>query len=79
MLNAIAKELKSTRVKLDISMNKVALDNGFNVETLRRYETNCSGLSIERLESLLCYYSVDVDIFFRNVCENMHKSQTKIR
>lgn len=74
MLEAIAKELKSTRIKLGFSMTKVSDDNEFNVETLRRYETNCSGLSVERLEKLLKYYNADKDIFFRNICEYMHNN-----
>lgn len=72
---AIGKELKSTRIKKDLTMLKVAEDNNFNIETLRRYECNGSGLSVERLEALLNYYNVDIDIFFRNVCENMHKQE----
>lgn len=72
MLEAIAKELKSIRIKLDYSMQKVAEDNKFTIETLRRYETNCSGLSVEKLEILLKYYNADKDIFFRNICEYMH-------
>lgn len=74
MLNAIAKELKSTRVKLGLSMLKVSSDNDFNIETLRRYETNSSGMSVERLEKMLKYYKADVDIFFRNICEYMHNN-----
>lgn len=73
MLEAIAKELKSTRIKSGLSMLKVANDNNFNIETLRRYETNSSGMSVERLENLLKYYKADVNIFFRNICEYMHK------
>lgn len=76
MLTAIAKELKSIRIKLGLSMIKVSSDNDFTVETLRRYETNSSGMSVERLESLLRYYGVDRIIFFRNICENMHIKET---
>lgn len=72
MLNAIAKELKFTRLKKDLSLEKVANDFNLNKETLRRYEKNSSGLSVERLEELLNYYKVDKSIFFKRVCEYMH-------
>lgn len=72
MQEAIAKELKSTRIKLGLSMTKVAADNKFNIETLRRYENNCNGLSVEKLIQLLKYYKVNSEIFFRNICEYMH-------
>lgn len=72
MQEAIAKELKSTRIKLGLSMIKVADDNKFNIETLRRYENSCNGMSVEKLEQLLKYYNANSDIFFRNVCEYMH-------
>lgn len=77
MKEAIAKELKSARVKLGLTMTEVSEINGFNIETLRRYETNCSGMSVERLEKLLKYYRADPNIFFRNICEYMHGIQTK--
>lgn len=78
MLDAIAKELKSTRIKNGLTMSEVAKDNNFNIETLRRYETNTSGMSVERLEKLLRYYRADVDIFFRNICEYMQKIKTEV-
>lgn len=73
MLEAIGKELKITRIRNDLDIDKVANDFKLNKETLRRYENNASGLSVERLESLLDYYNVNKSIFFQNVCENMHK------
>ena len=77
MQEAIAKELKSTRIKLGLSMTKVSDDNKFNIETLRRYENNCNGLSVEKLIQLLKYYNVNSEIFFRNICEYMHELQLK--
>lgn len=76
MLEAIGKELKVTRIKKDLTMTDVSSDLNFNLETLRRYENNASGLSVERLEELLNYYNVDKSIFFKNVCEYMHENQT---
>ena len=73
MLEAIGKELKVIRIRKDLSLEYVAEQLGFNRETLRRYENNANGLSVERLEELLNYYSIDRTIFFENVCANMHE------
>lgn len=74
MLEAIGKELKIIRIRNNLAIEKVALDFKFSKETLRRYENNASGLSVERLEELLDYYKVEKDIFFKNVCEYMHNN-----
>lgn len=75
MQEAIGKELRFQRIRNNLELEDVA--NFFNCskETLRRYEKNSSGLSVERLEEILDYYNVDKSIFFRNVCENMHKNE----
>lgn len=72
MLEAIGKELKITRIRNNLELHDVSNDLKLNKETLRRYENNASGLSVERLEELLNYYKVNKDIFFKNVCEYMH-------
>lgn len=75
MLDAIGKELKVTRIKNNQKLADVSINMGINRETLRRYENNASGLSVERLEQLLNYYRVDKQIFFKNVCEYMHEKE----
>ena len=75
MQEAIGTELKISRIRNNMTMQEVADTMGFNIETLRRYENNSSGLSIEKLEKLLLFYNENIDIFFDNVCENMHKVQ----
>ena len=75
MREAIGTELKISRIRNNMTMQEVADKMGFNIETLRRYENNSSGLSIEKLEKLLLLYNENIDIFFDNVCENMHKIQ----
>lgn len=75
MREAIGTELKISRIRNNMTMQEVADKMGFNIETLRRYESNSSGLSIEKLEKLLLLYNENIDIFFDNVCENMHKNQ----
>ena len=77
MLEAIGTELKVIRIRNNLKLNEVADDFKLNQETLRRYENNASGLSVERLEELLNYYKVDKDIFFKNICEYMHNIKQK--
>ena len=59
MLEAIGKELKVIRIRNDLSLDDVAHDININRETLRRYENNSNGLSVERLEELLNYYNIE--------------------
>lgn len=74
MLEAIGKELKVIRIRQDLSLEEVAKGLNINKETLRRYENNATGLSLEKLEKLLKFYNINTTIFFKNVCENMHDS-----
>lgn len=76
MLEAIGKELKIIRIRKDLKLDEVAENLGFNRETLRRYENNATGLSVERLEELLNYYEVNKSIFFKNICVNMHETNS---
>ncbi len=75
MLEAIGKELKIIRIRKNLKLDEVAEKLGINRETLRRYEKNATGLSVERLEKLLNYYEMDKNIFFNNMCVNMHKAE----
>lgn len=77
MLESIGRELKITRMRNDLKIEDVADYFDLNRETLRRYEKNASGLSVERLEQLLNYYRADKLIFFNNVCEYMHNLQSQ--
>jgi transcriptional regulator with XRE-family HTH domain len=72
MLKAISDELRGIRSKKRLSLEDVAKALHVSKETIRRYENNASGLSIEKLEKLLAYYEIDKKIFFDNVCANMH-------
>ena len=74
MLEAIAIELKIARIRNNLKTDQVSTDLNLNKETLRRYENNASGLSVERLEELLNYYNVNKPIFFKNVCDYMHNN-----
>lgn len=79
MQEAIGKELKIIRIRKNLTIEDVAKSLNLNAETIRRYENNSSGLSIERLETILDLYKVDMSIFFNNVCENMHNSKENIK
>ena len=74
MQNSIGKELKIIRIRNNLRLEDVADSLDINRETLRRYENNSNGLSVERLEQLLDFYKTDKAIFFENVCANMHNS-----
>lgn len=74
MQNSIGKELKIIRIRNNLRLEDVADNLDINKETLRRYENNSNGLSVERLEQLLDFYKIDKSIFFENVCANMHES-----
>ena len=78
MNEAIGRELKLTRIGANLKLKKVADDFEINPETLRRYEKNSNGLSVEKLEKFLFYYGVNRLIFFTNVCAYMHKKQKNI-
>lgn len=78
MQEAIGQELKIIRIRKNLSLEEVAKSLNLNAETIRRYENNSAGLSVERLESILNLYNVNMSIFFNAVCENMHIFNSKI-
>lgn len=73
MNEVVAKELKAIRIKKDLSIEDVAKINNVSTETIRRYEKGETNITIEFLEKMLAIYNVDISIFFRNICENMHE------
>ena len=73
MNEVVAKELKAIRIKKDLSIEDIAKINNVSTETIRRYEKGETNITIEFLEKMLAIYNVDISIFFRNVCENMHE------
>lgn len=76
MLESIGKELKIIRIRNNMKIEEVADMLKFNRETLRRYENNATGLSVERLEELLNFYNADKSNFFANVCANMQQNKS---
>ena len=74
MIEAIGKELKILRIRNNLSIEEVANHFDLSYETIRRYENGTVDMSIERLEKMLDYYKVSVDIFFKNVRAYNHES-----
>lgn len=70
---AVARELKATRIRQDMSLEEVAKLNNVSYETMRKYEKGKTNITIEFLEKMLSIYNTDISIFFKNVCENMHE------
>lgn len=75
MLEAIGKELKIIRIRNNLTLEKAASKLNISRETLRRYENNASGLSVEKLENILDYYKVNKVIFFEQISANMHTEE----
>ena len=72
MNKLVATELKTIRIRKGLSLEKVAENIGVCYETMRKYENGKTNISIEFLEKLLNYYDVNMFIFFKTLCENMH-------
>ena len=79
MNNIIANELKAWRVRKGLDLKHVAEDMNVCYETMRRYENGQTNITIEFLEKMLDYYKIDISIFFKNICENMHNFEEKIQ
>ena len=88
MQKSIGNELKIIRIRNNLKLEDVADSLNINRETLRRYENNSNGLSIEKLEGLLDFYKVDKAIFlkmFVQICtmrknrRNMKKDQKQLK
>ena len=76
MQEAIAIEMKKTRMRNLFKREDIAKKLNVSAETIRRYETDCSGLTVEKMEKLLNIYNVDRLIFFTNVCAYIHNKET---
>ena len=75
MLCEISKELKATRIRKGFSIDEVAQHFNLSYETIRKYETGKTNITVEFIEKLLDLYEVESFYFFRNLCENMHKKE----
>lgn len=73
MLEQIGKELKSIRARNDLTLEKASEITGIHKNTLCIYENNPEVIQLGKLFKILDKYGVDNDIFFRDVCEYIHK------
>lgn len=72
MINLISKELQAARIRCGLTRKEVSHKLNVSYETIRKCESGEFNYSLETVEKLLELYNVPLDIFFRNVCENMH-------
>ena len=74
MTSKILQELKLLGIRRNLSLEQVSNDFDVTYETMRRYEKGQINITLELLEKFLNYYDVKYDIFFKQVCENMHEN-----
>ena len=69
----IGEELKSLRVKRNLSLEQVSQELSIHFNTLSKYEKDASDLKLGMLEKILNFYQVDELIFFKIIREYNHK------
>ena len=74
LIRAIGLELADIRRNKELSIIRVAKNTGLNKDMISKYENGNSSMKIYLLEDLVSYYGLNLAIFFKNVCENMHES-----
>mgnify|MGYP004516747027 FL=1 len=74
MINLISKELQAARIRSGLTRKEVSLKLNVSYETIRKCESGEFNYSLEMVEKLLGLYNVPLEIFFRNICENMHNN-----
>lgn len=73
MLEQIGKELKSIRIKKNLTLEQASIITGIHKNTLCIYENNPSVLKLGKLFQILDKYKVSNDIFFSNISEYIRK------
>lgn len=68
----IAKELKSLRIKNDLTVEDVCKNVSVNRSTLYKYERNADDLQMKTLFELLHFYGTNEVIFFKIISEYSH-------
>ena len=67
----IATKLRGLRAENGKTLEDVSEKLGIHRETLRRYESNPSNISIDMLIKLLNLYDIEVNIFFDSIYGKM--------
>ena len=68
----IAKELKGLRTKNNLTQKQLADILGIHENTIRKYETNATDLSLELFHKWLDHFDIDEIVFFNIVREYNH-------
>ena len=72
----IGRELKSIRARNNWTLEKAQELTGIHKNTLSIYENNPEGIQLGKLFKIVSDYGVNIDIFFKNVCESIHDIKT---
>ena len=75
MTEAVARELKALRIRQGLTLEEVAKMRNVSYETMRKYETGKTNITIEFIEEMLKIYNTSQSIFFETVCVNMHNER----
>lgn len=73
----IGNELKSLRARKGLTLDEVSKETNISKQVLSQYENNKVNISINRLEELVIFYGLDLYVFFKNICEYVHKTEQK--
>ncbi len=71
----IGKELKSLRVKRNLSLEQASQKLSIHFNTLSKYEKDASDLKLGMLEKILNFYQINELIFFKIICEYNHTNK----
>ena len=71
----IGEELKSLRVKKNLSLEQVSHELSIHFTTLSKYEKDASDMKLGMLEKILNFYQVDELIFFKIIREFNHTNK----
>jgi len=74
-LEQVGRELKSIRAKNGWTLEKASEITGIHKNTLSIYENNSDVMQLGKLFKILNDYNINIDIFFKNVCESIHQKK----
>lgn len=75
-IEQIGRELKSIRARNNWTLEKAQELTGIHKNTLSIYENNPDGIQLGKLFKIVSDYGVNIDIFFKNVCESIHDKKS---
>ena len=78
-LNDIGNELSSLRKRENKTLDELSKFVGIHKNTLCKYESDSSNLSLENLDKILSFYNIDEFIFFKNISDYNHNKKLNIK